>query len=189
MKSGHGFRKALAMGKMGRCLASLAILLLLPACPQAGKSEDEMRKEIQGLKADIETVKEKLTRLEAGQKSILEMLKRPVGPAEAGTTPSEPPEAPRALSVGQLIKEKDRYLGTRVTVNGPVGPVLMHHKSLLLKSPEGMVEVFFGNIQDKRVVDRLTSMPLDHPITVTGMASVALKGGAKLSITAEAVEF
>ncbi len=195
MKSGHGFRKSLAFGKMSRCLAALAILLLLPACPQVGKSEDEMRKEIQGLKAELDTVKGKLAKLEAGQQSILEMLKKQAAPAQPEVVmplPAQPqPQAPPpVLGVGQLIKDKDRYMGSRITVKGPVGPVLMHHKSLMLKSPEGMVEVFFGNIQDKKVVDRLTSVPLDHPITVIGTVNTASKsGGAKLFITAEAVEF
>jgi hypothetical protein len=189
MRAGHGLQKDRVITQISRCLVSLAILLLLPACPQAGKSDDEMRKEIQGLKAEITAVKEQLTKLEAGQQAILEALKKPAALPEVATPPPVPPQAPQALSVSQLLKEKDRYLGTRVTIKGPVGPVLVHHKSLLLKSPEGMVEVFFGNITDKRVVDRLTSMPLDHPVTVTGMVSLASKGGAKLFITAEAVEF
>ncbi len=93
--------------------------------------------------------------------------------------------------MGQLIAGKDRYVGTRVTVKGPVGPVMMHHKSLMLKSPQGMVEVLFGNLPDPKLVQTLTSTPLDKPITVTGLVNLppARGGGAQLQINAEAVEF
>jgi hypothetical protein len=93
------------------------------------------------------------------------------------------------LTVSELITGKDRYLGTRVTVRGAVGPVLVHHKSLLLKSPEGLVEVFFGKLPDQKQVQRLTSTTLDQPITVTGVAGPSPKGGAKLEIQAEAIDF
>jgi hypothetical protein len=96
---------------------------------------------------------------------------------------------PLALSVSQLIKEKDRLLGTRVTVRGPAGPVLMHQKSLYLKAPEGMVEVFFGNLPDEKTVKQLTSQPIEQPLTVTGLLTPEAKPGAKLRINAEAVEF
>ena len=76
-----------------------------------------------------------------------------------------------------------------MTVKGSVGPVLVHHKSLLLKAPEGLVEVFFGKLPDEKLVQRLTSTTLDQPITVTGVVGPSPKGGANLQIQAEAVEF
>ncbi len=172
---------------------SLAVLLLAPACgpgPQP-PSDESLRKEIEGLKKEVTSLKEKLAQLESGQKAILDHLKKPGAPPEAGA-PAEalplPAVAP-PLTVSQLIANKDRYLGTRVTVRGPVGPVLVHHKSLLLKSPEGLVEVYFGKLPDEKVVQRLLSSTLDQPITVTGMVRPSPKGGAKLEIDAEAVEF
>lgn len=186
MDSAPGFLKKLGTGGLGRALVSLAVLMLLSACSPAAKSDEELRKEIQALKAEITVVKEKVTHLEAGQQTILELLKKP---ATAPVSPAlAEPQAGQPLSVSQLIKEKDQLIGTRVTVKGLVGPVLMHHKSLFLRAPEGMVEVFFGNL-DKKLVDRLSSTVLEHPVTVTGVLNQTAKGGAKLQITAEAVDF
>ena len=70
------------------------------------------------------------------------------------------------------------------------GPVIMHHKSLLLLAPEGMVEVLLGSLPDEKLVTRLTSTPLEKPITVTGVVGLPAPGtSAKLQITAEAVDF
>ena len=94
--------------------------------------------------------------------------------------------------MGQLLASKDRYLGARVTVKGLVGPVMMHHKSLILKSPQGMVEVLFGNLSDPKLVQTLSSTPLDDKlITVTGVVNLppARGAGAQLQINAEAVQF
>jgi hypothetical protein len=163
----------------------LLVLLLLPACAveTQTQSNEALRKEIQGLKGEISALKEKVAQLEAGQKAILDDLQKLAAPPGA-TAPPQP------LSVSQLIRGKDRYLGAQVTVRGQAGPVLMHHKSLILKAPEGMVEVLFGGLPDQKMVQRLTSTPLESPLTVTGMVSLPPKGGgAKLQITAEAVEF
>ncbi len=205
MMISHGFARSSSIARAACWLTVLAALVLLAACAPPSKSEEEMRKDIQALKADLNALKEKVAKLEAGQQEISELLKKqaaaaaqpafpgigkpmPVVP-QAPALPAVPATAP--LTVSQLLKDKDRYLGARVTVKGPVGPVVVHHKSLLLKSPEGDVEVFFGNLPDKKVVDRLTSVPLEHPITVTGTVSAPQgKGGtAKLQIAAEDVEF
>ena len=102
-----------------------------------------------------------------------------------------PPAVPAPLTVGQLLASKDQYLGARVTVKGEVGPVLVHHKSLLLKSPQGMVEVLFGKLSDPKQVQRLASTPIDQPLTVTGVVSLppGRAGAAQLQISAEAVDF
>jgi hypothetical protein len=75
-------------------------------------------------------------------------------------------------------------------VKGKAGPVIMHRKSLLLVAPEGMVEVLLGSLPDEKTVVRLTSTPLEKPVTVTGIVSLPPQAtSAKLQITAEAVDF
>ena len=177
-----------------RIAAGLVALFFLSACQPASKSDEELRKEIQGLKAQVTAMQEKLNQVQAGQQAMLDLLKKPAPalPAEPMVMPGQPqPLAPESLTVGQLLASKDRYLGTRVTVKGMPGPVMVHHKSLMLKSPQGMVEVLFGNIPDPKLVQTLTSTPLDKPITVTGIVNLppARGAGAQLQINAEAVEF
>jgi hypothetical protein len=186
MDDGQDLTRSVAHWILGGLLAAL---LLLPACPaETGKGNEELRKEIKGLKSEVASLQEKLAKLESGQQAILDLLKKAGAPPEAAALPETAP-GPKILTVDQLIAGKDRYLGARVTVRGPVGPVLVHHKSLLLKSPQGLVEVFFGKLPDEREVQRLTSTTLDMPITVTGVVTPAPKGGAKLQIQAEALEF
>jgi outer membrane murein-binding lipoprotein Lpp len=176
-----------------RLIALLVVLGCLAACAPANQKEEELRKEIQALKAQLSAMQEKLDQLQGRQQAIFELLKQP--PPTAPTPPPlampSPAPGPEPLTLGQLLADKDRYLGTRVTVKGMVGPVMMHHKSLILKSPQGMVEVLFGNLPDPKVVQTLTSTPIDKPITVTGLVTLppGRGGGAKLQINAEAVEF
>ena len=128
----------------------------------------------------------------------MDQLKQPAPPVAAPVAPpaapmavpSQPP-GPEALTVAQLLAGKDRYLGTRVTVKGMPGPVMVHHKSLMLKGPQGMVEVLFGNLPDPKLIQTLSSAALDKPLTVTGVVNLppARGGGAQLQINAEAVEF
>jgi hypothetical protein len=67
---------------------------------------------------------------------------------------------------------------------------MVNHKSLFLKSPEGMVEVFFGQLPDPKLVTYLTSTPPEQSVTVTGVVSLPPRmGAAKLQINAEAVDF
>jgi hypothetical protein len=192
MQTSSGFFRYPGKWRAPRFLAVCSALMMLAACGQAdsGKAVEGLRREVQDLKAEVTTLKDQVSQLEAGQEAILALLKK----EEAGKTAiplrQQPGVAPTPLSVGQLLKNKDHYLGTRVTIRGVVGPVLMHHKSLLLKAPEGMVEVSFGNLGDKKLVDRLTSTPLNHPLTVTGVVSLPPSSqGAQLRITAEDVEF
>lgn len=74
--------------------------------------------------------------------------------------------------MAELLASKDRYLGTRVKVKGMPGPVMVHHKSLMLKGPQGMVEVLFGNLPDPKLVQSLSSTALDKPLTVTGVVNL-----------------
>jgi hypothetical protein len=202
MNAGHGFFGSRPARTL---LGVLAALLLLPACAPGPQSNEDLRKEIQGLKSEVTALKEKINQLQTSQAAILDLLKKwGAPPPETAFIPPPPPQpqpqfqapeapqppgGPQPLTVSQLIAGKDRFLGARVTVKGPVGPVLVHHKSLLLKSPEGLVEVFFGKLPDEKQIQRLTSFTLDQPITVTGVVSGSPKGGAKLEIQAEAIEF
>jgi outer membrane murein-binding lipoprotein Lpp len=183
-----------AVRRYGRLvIAMLMALLLLSACSPANQKEEELRKEIQALKTQITAIQEKLIQLQGGQQAILELLKQSAPPASMPSplaVPSPTPElAP--LTVSQLLANKDRYLGSRVTVKGMVGPVMVHHKSLILKSPQGMVEVLFGNLPDPKLVQTLSSTPLNKPVTVTGVVNLppGQGAGAQLQINAEAVEF
>jgi outer membrane murein-binding lipoprotein Lpp len=181
-----------APGLGRRAVALLMGLLLLSACAPSGQSEEELRKEIRDLKAQVAAMQEKLNQIQGGQQALLELLKKPAPQAEPMAMPALPqPQAPEALTVAQLLAGKDRYLGARVTVKGLPGPVMVHHKSFLLKGPQGMVEVMFGNLPDPKLVQTLTSTTLDRPVTVTGVVNLppARGAGAQLQINAEAVEF
>jgi hypothetical protein len=177
-----------------RLIAMLMALAFLSACAPSHQAEEELRKEIQALKAQVTAMQEKLNQVQTGQQVILDLLKQPPpapGPmAPPMAMPSQPP-APAVLTVAELIASKDRYLGTRVQVKGMPGPVMVHHKSLMLKGPQGMVEVLFGNLGDPKLVQSLSSAALDKPITVTGVVNLppARGAGAQLQINAEAVEF
>ncbi len=180
---------------MGRFFSCLTILLLISACSATAKSDEDLRKEIQDLKQEVKAMQEKLGQLQAGQQAMLELLKQPPPPVAAAPAllppPAPPvPPAPQPLTVGQLLAGKDHYMGSRVTVKGAAGPVLVHHKSMFLKASEGMVEVRFGKLPDEKLVQQLTSVPLEKPVTVTGIVSLPPKaGGAGLVIDAEAVDF
>jgi outer membrane murein-binding lipoprotein Lpp len=192
------------------CLAALilAIFWILPGCPPPPGNE-KLNKEVETLKAEVATLKEKVDKLEAAQKVLTEMVKMkaaapvaPLIPAPPGIPgvgeelPGMPPPAVQpagtAMTVDELFRDKDKLLGTRVTVRGLPGPVMMHKKTLFMSGPGGMVEVIYGNIQDKKQVDRITAQNIDTPITVSGILSAApgqSKGQIRLIIMADSVEF
>ncbi len=173
-----------------RLMVMLMALVFLAACAPSSQSNEDLRKEIQALKAQMAATQEKLTQIAAGQQAILDLLKKPEAPAAPVALPGEAPGL-ESLTVAQLLASKDRYLGTRVKVKGMPGPVMVHHKSLMLKGPQGMIEVLFGNLPDPKLVQSLSSAALDKPLTVTGMVSMppARGAGAQLQINAESVEF
>ena len=180
-----------------RFIVMFMALASLSACtPSNQAADEELRKEIQALKAQVTVMQEKLNQVQTGQQVILDLLKQPA-PAPAPMAPSAPmavpgqPPAPDALTVDELLASKDRYLGTRVKVKGMPGPVMVHHKSLMLKGPQGLVEVLFGNLPDPKLIQSLSSTALDKPLTVTGVVNLppARGAGAQLQINAEAVEF
>ncbi len=194
MHTSPGLPQPSAPGGGRRIGALLMALLFLSACAPSNQAEEELRKEMQALKAQVAAMQEKLNQVQTGQQAILDQLKLPAPVAAPLAGPLALPgqlPASATLSVAQLLESKDRYLGTRVKVMGAVGPVMVHHKSLMLKSPQGMVEVLFGNLPDPKLVQTLTSTPLDKPLTVTGMVNLGPARGAaaQLQINAEAVEF
>jgi len=185
----------------GKLFIFIAILLLISSCLPNGKAEEELRGEIKELQKEVKAMQEKIDKLEAGQQVMLTLMKQPAPPPEPAALPPQPAPpfqppampaaAPAPLTVSQLLAGKDQYLGARVTVKGEVGPVLVHHKSLLLKSPQGMVEVLFGKLPDVKQVQRLSSIPIDQALTVTGVVNLppGPAGLAKLQINAEAIDF
>ena len=182
-----------------RFVTLLIILLLFPSCSPSNKADEELRGEIKDLQKEVKALGEKLDKLEVSQQALLMVLKKPAAaPPEAAATPprAQPPQfqapaVPAPLTVSQLLAGKDQYLGARVTVKGEAGPVMVNHKSVMLKSPQGMVEVLFGRLPDQKQVARLTSIPIDKPLTVTGVVSLppGTAGAARLQISAEAVDF
>jgi hypothetical protein len=184
--------KELAISSAGlwaKFVSFLTILLLAFSCSPSNKGEEERRGELQEFKKALKSLEERIDKLEAAQQVMLTLLKQ-TAPVPPGPLP-EAAALPPPLSVSQLLAGKEQYLGARVTVKGEVGPILVHHKSLLLKSPQGMVEVFFGKLPDAKQVQRLTSTPINQPLTVTGVVNLPPGGGgaAKLQITAEAIDF
>ena len=176
-----------------RFIVVLMALVSLSACAPSNQADGELRQEIQALKAQVTAMQEKLNQVQTGQQVILDLLKKPAVaavPMAPMAMPSQP-AAPAVLTVAELLASKVRYLGTRVKVKGMPGPVMVHHKSLMLKGPQGMVEVLFGNLPDPKLVQSLTSTVLDKPLTVTGVVNLppARGAGAQLQINAEAVEF
>ncbi|MFZ0050333.1 MAG: hypothetical protein WAK96_01030, partial [Desulfobaccales bacterium] len=107
----------------------LAMALLMAACSPEPKSGENLRGEIQDLKKEINAMQEKLDKLQAGQQTMLDLLQKPLQPSQAAQ-PFQPLPPPQALTVSQLLASKDQYLGSRVTVKGKAGPVIVHHKSL-----------------------------------------------------------
>jgi outer membrane murein-binding lipoprotein Lpp len=188
-----GLPQPSAPGGGRRVITLIMALVFLAACEPSNQKAEELRKEVQALKTQVAAMQEKLNQIQGGQQAILEMMKQPFPPAAppAPLTMPSPPPGPEPLTLAQLLASKDRFLGTRVTVKGVVGPVMMHHKSLILKSPQGMVEVLFGNLSDPKLIQTLNSTPLDKPITVTGVVNLppGRGAGAQLQINAEAVEF
>lgn len=179
--------------------ALVVILCLIPGCPSP-KGVQELQKEVESLKSEVAGLKEKVIALEASQKVILGMIKRealqePAPGAAAGQLiPQVQPEPTMGepLTVDELFKKKDQLLGTRVTVKGVPGPVMMHKKTLFLQGSQGMVEVLYGNLQDRKQVERLTAQTIETPIIVSGLLSTApgqTKEPVRLIIMADMVEF
>lgn len=187
--------------KWGVLVLALA-LLGLTACTADKKAEEERRREIQGLKTEVKAlqdkvaqIQDKVTQLEAGQQTLqnrvaqLEAANQEILKQVLKPQPPPAPAAPPPLTVSQLLREKERFQGARITVQGLPGTVLVHHKTLLLRAPEGVVEVYYGRLPEVKTINRLSSTTLDQPLTVTGIFNFPAKTGGNPRITAEAVEF
>jgi outer membrane murein-binding lipoprotein Lpp len=203
MGIGPGWPQPSAWWNCRRVIVLFLAVLLLSACSPPNQANQKkaakLSQEIKALKAQIAAMQNKLDKLQGGQQAILAMLKQPapapspqpVPPSAVQIIPGAPPALP-PLTVGQLLASKDRYLGARVTVKGVMGPVLMHHQSFMLQSPQGMVEVLFGNLADPKTIQTLTNTPMENKtVTVTGVVTLspAQGAGAQLQIRAEAVQF
>ncbi len=197
MQTVHGSPQPSTSAGVCRLMVMVMALVCLSACAPSSQADEELRKEVQALKTQIAVTQEKLNQLQLGQQAILDLLKKPASmpapmPAPMAAPMAVPgPPGPESLTVDELLASKDRYLGNRVKVKGMPGPVMVHHKSFMLKGPQGMVEVLFGNLPDPRMIQTLSSTALDKPLTVTGMVNLppARGAGAQLQINAEAVEF
>jgi len=202
MGIGPGWPQPSAWWNCRRVIVLFLAVLLLSACSPPNQANQkkaaELSQEIKALKAQIAAMQNKLDKLQGGQQAILALMKQPAPapPAQALPTPGvqviPAPPALSPLTVGQLLASKDRYLGARVTVKGVVGPVLMHHQSFMLQSPQGMVEVLFGNLADPKTIQTLTNTPMENKtVTVTGVVTLspAQGAGAQLQVRAEAVQF
>ncbi|MEJ5330969.1 MAG: hypothetical protein WHT07_12540 [Desulfobaccales bacterium] len=184
----------MAISRLGFLLLPL---MLVWACDQA--KVKELEKDLQALKTEVAGLKEKLTQVEAGQQKLEAGLKELAQAKEAAPpavipapVPSVAAPAPGVLTVEQLLKDKERYLNTRVVVRGTPGPVLMHKKIIYLTSPAGLLEVNFSQLPDKKQMERLTAQALETPLTVTGtliQAPGVGKDTSRLQIMAEVVEF
>ena len=67
-------------GGVRRFVVMLLALVFLSACAPSNQAEEELRKEIQALKAQVAAMQEKLNQVQAGQQAILDLLKQPAPP-------------------------------------------------------------------------------------------------------------
>lgn len=174
-------------------IAPLVIFLAListAACTPT-TPDPELRQEIQSLRTELQTLKEKLGELSSEHQKIQEMLSTLIAAKPTSAASEQPhPDSSAILTVTQVIREHPRLVGRRLTVRGEIGLVLLHRKSFYLKSPDGMVEVLFGDLRDKAAVDRLTSQNLTGPITITGqLLPPSPQDPKRLQIIADLVDF
>ena len=116
-----GLPQPLAPGGVRRLIVMLLALVLLSACAASSQADEELRKDLQALKAQVTALQEKLNQVQAGQQAILDQLKQaaPLGtppvaspvapPAAPMAVPSQPP-GPETLTVAQLLASKDLSL-------------------------------------------------------------------------------
>ena len=69
-----------APGGVRRLIVMLLALVLLSACAPSTQAEEELRKEIQALKAQVTALQEKLNQVQTGQQAILDQLKQLASP-------------------------------------------------------------------------------------------------------------
>jgi hypothetical protein len=179
----------------------------LAGCEPTSPQIKDIQQELKTVRSELAEIKLKLGQLEAGQQKLLILGERqPPGPEKAPdisqpgqeektlknlTTLPAPLEAqsPQPLTVDQVLREKDTFLGNRLTVRGKLGMVIIHRKSFYLKGSPGALEVIFGNLPDKNTINRLTTQDWDGQIIVTGVLSISTKNKAGYQMIAENLEF
>jgi len=182
-------------------------LIILAGCEPTSPQIKDIQQELKTVRSELAEIKLKLGQLEAGQQKLLILGERqPPGPEKAPdisqpgqeektlknlTTLPAPLEAqsPQPLTVDQVLREKDTFLGNRLTVRGKLGMVIIHRKSFYLKGSPGALEVIFGNLPDKNTINRLTTQDWDGQIIVTGVLSISTKNKAGYQMIAENLEF
>ena len=113
-------------GGVRRFIVMLMALVFLSACAPSNQAEEELRKEIQALKAQVTAMQEKLNQVQTGQQAILDLLKKPA-PAAAPlrlapmAVPSQPP-APRASDRGRTPGQQRPLPGHPGEGQGHAGP-------------------------------------------------------------------
>jgi hypothetical protein len=182
-------------------------LIILTGCEPTSPELKDIQQELKTVRSELAEIKSKLGQLETGQQQLLIMGERqPPGPEKAPDisqpgqeektlknlptlpAPVEAP-APQPLTVDQVLREKDTFVGNRVTVRGKLGMVIIHRKSFYLKGSPGAIEVIFGNLPDKNIINRLTTQDWDGQIIVTGVLSISTKNKAGYQLIAENLEF
>lgn len=159
-------------------------LLALAACGAPEAEVQQLQKDVKALQAEVAELKDELSQLQAAQEKMLAWLAKQPSPEAKPPAPPEP-----EITVGQLLKEKERYLGNRVTVKGRLGPVLIHRQAFILKGPDGEIPVSFADLGDQAAIRRLISRKQPGEIVVIGVLSASGQVGDGYQIAAEAIEF
>jgi|GEM_PF-2786186 len=177
-------RSFLVLGLLGLCgIVSLA------SCDRGGSQVEALKQEVKSLQEEMARLKDQVGQLEEARRQAPK-------PAEAAAVarvlsapqPTPMPAAEPALTVEQLLKQKEQLLGGKVTVEGRMGLVMIHRKSLYLKGQQAMVEVFFADLPDKNLVQRLISQDWPGKVVVTGVFAPSGHERTGFQITAESIE-
>ncbi len=184
-----------ASGRGKLRLGGLGVVLLVGAlvavsCEREASRVSALTQEVKGLQEEVARLQDRVTNLEA----VLQKVQGPApGPAVAQvplTPPAapEPPPVGEVLTVDQLLKQKEQFLGGRVTVQGRLGLVLIHRKSFFLKGQQGMLEVLFAELPEKNTVQRLISQDWPGMVVATGTFAPSAREKTGFQLTAENIE-
>lgn len=181
---GRGLRSFLVFGLLGVCS-----MVSLTSCDRGGARVESLEKAVKALQEEVARLKEQVGRMDAARSQPLKPAESPAVARIPVTPPTATsPAAEPALSVEQLLNQKDQFLGGKVTVEGRLGLVMIHRKSLYLKGQQAMVEVFFADLPDKNLVQRLISQDWPGKVVVTGTFAPSGHEKTGFQITAEAIE-
>ena len=79
-----------------RLMVMLMALAFLSACAPSNQADEELRKEMQALKAQVTAMQEKLNQVQTGQQAILDLLQKPAPAPRPWRRPCPCPAPPRA---------------------------------------------------------------------------------------------